>query len=112
VIQPLYRRGSSGRSADLQPEKCLEIWGIPAGPLDVDTKYYLPRYEEPTENNVIEAMEAWILREAIRALPPEAPILTCHDEVLSLTDHVPLIRTTWWESSILRLAKYCSTRAT
>ena len=31
-------------------------------------------------------MEAYVLREAIRALPPGTPVLTCHDQIYVLPE--------------------------
>ena len=44
--------------------------------------------EPPTENNVLEAFEAYVLRQVIRSLPADTPILTFHDQVYVLQDHL------------------------
>lgn len=53
-------------------------------PFKVKTSFRDFGNEEPTENNVLEAMEAYVLRQVIRSLPPKSPVLTCHDQVYIL----------------------------
>lgn len=72
-------------------------------PLGIDTKYKIPEYGKPDENNMIEAMEGWLLREAIAVLPPDAPVLTCHDEIVTLAVYLPTVRASW-ESGLNQLA--------
>ena len=57
-------------------------------PYKIKTSFMDFASEPPTENNVLEGFEAYVLRQVIRSLPPDTPILTCHDQVYVLHDHL------------------------
>jgi hypothetical protein len=57
-------------------------------PYKIKTSFKDFASEPPTENNILEAFEAYILRQVIGSLPTEAPVLTCHDQVYVLNDHL------------------------
>ena len=61
---------------------------IHSRPYKIKTSFKDFASEPPTENNVLEAFEAYVLRQVIRSLPADTPILTCHDQVYVLHDHL------------------------
>jgi hypothetical protein len=65
---------------------------IQCRPLDIKTTFKRYASEPPTDGNVLEAMEAYVMRLAIRSLPTEAPVLTCHDQLYALERDMPLIK--------------------
>ena len=77
------------------PVKCRKI---KADGKYVDTRYHIPIYSDPTPNNVIEGMEALVLREVIRSLPADAPVLTCHDEIVTLPEYKSRVQKEWGKS--------------
>lgn len=84
--------------------KGLQTIPIKCRPLNIDTKYHIPTYENPRFNNILEALEGWILRKAIKGLPSEAPILTCHDEISTLSIHINTIKALW-EDALSNISK-------
>jgi hypothetical protein len=81
-------------------------WWLPVKcrPLRIDTRYKIPVYGKPDTNNVVEAMEGWVLREVLKNIPAEVPVLTCHDEVVTLPEHeIELIAA--WDKTFQELAK-------
>jgi hypothetical protein len=61
---------------------------IHSRPYKIKTSFKDFASEPPTENNVLEAFEAYVLRQVIRSLPADTPILTCHEQVYVLHDHL------------------------
>jgi hypothetical protein len=90
----------------IQQERSRYQLAVKCRPLGVDTKYFIPIYGAPTENNIVEAYEACILRNVIFSLPKGAPILTCHDEVSTHAPYIPVVQSSW-ESALNELARLC-----
>lgn len=85
-------------SYKIQQEKGKYQLPVKCRPLGIDTKYFIPVYGDPTENNIVEAMEGWLLREAIRSLPEGAPVLTCHDEISTDKAYMSNVQHCWEEA--------------
>ena len=79
----------------IRKERLKHSLSVKCRPLKIDTKYFVPEYGKPDENNIIEAIEGWILRSVINSLPSDAPILTCHDEILTYPEYISLTRSKW-----------------
>lgn len=90
----------------IRHEKSKYLLPVKCRPLKIDTKYYIPTYEDPTENNIIEAIEGWLLRELIRCLPHDAALLTCHDEILTNPQYISSAKSQWELSLNLLAATY------
>lgn len=54
--------------------------------LDIKTTFKRHASEPPTEGNILEAMEAYVMRQVIRSLPIDTPVLACHDQVYVLPE--------------------------
>ena len=65
---------------------------IQCRPLGIKTSFRRHPSEPPTEGNILEGMEAYVMRQVIRSLPREAPVLTCHDQLYALEKDIPLIK--------------------
>jgi len=76
---------------------------IQCRPLDIKTTFKRYASESPTEGNVLEAMEAYVLRQVIRSLPIDTPVLACHDQLYVLPDFKESIERAF-ESEIKQLA--------
>ena len=77
-------------------------------PLGVHTTCNIPELLTEQSHNMLEAMEAYILRTVISTLPTDAPILSCHDELSTLPELVRLAERTW-ESNLKQLAETFAT---
>jgi hypothetical protein len=71
---------------------------IKSDTLGINTTFRLPAYVHASASHVLEAMEGFVLREAIRALPVDAPVLTCHDEVVTLPEYINRVQEAWVQS--------------
>jgi hypothetical protein len=71
--------------------KAFKRHDIQSRPLGIKTSFRRYESEPPTESNILEAIEAYVLRQAIRALPVDSPVLTCHDQIYILKSDVPKI---------------------
>lgn len=72
--------------------KAYEQHHIHSRPLNIKTSFRRYESEPPTEANILEAMEAFLLRDVIRTLPNESPILTCHDQIYSTAKSISKIK--------------------
>lgn len=73
--------------------------------LHIKTSYREFFSEPPQVGNLLEAMEAYVLRQVIRSLPTDVPVLTCHDQIYVLPEFKELISTSF-ELEIRRLTAY------
>lgn len=64
--------------------KLINRHEIHSRPLGIKTTYKRHILETPTQGNILEAMEANVLRDLIRTLPIKSPVLTCHDQLYVL----------------------------
>jgi len=71
--------------------KLYEKHGIQCRALDIKTSYRKFFSEPPTVGNLLEAMEAYVLRQVIRSLPKDVPVLTCHDQIYVLPEFKMLV---------------------
>jgi len=71
--------------------------------LGIKTSFRVYDSEAPTQGNKLEAMEAYVLRKAITALPPGTPVLTCHDQIYVLPEFKDLVMDTL-EKAIVSIA--------
>lgn len=78
---------------------------IHSRPLGIKTSYKKYTSEPPTEANVLEAFEAYVIREVIRSLPHTSPILTCHDQVYVLNSDTSSARESF-ERAMMFISKY------
>lgn len=84
--------------------KLYKKHGIQCRPLHIKTTYKKFFSEPPTVGNMLEAMEAYVLRKVIQSLPTGVPVLTCHDAVYSLPEYSENI-SKYFENEIEKLAK-------
>lgn len=78
---------------------------IQSRPLEIKTSFRRYNSEPPTEGNILEAMEAYVMRQVIRSLPTDSPVLTCHDQIYVLPEYKELISISF-ELEIRRLTVY------
>jgi hypothetical protein len=81
---PIIKSTPDGYTITHRSKKPIGKHHIHSTPLGIKTSYHRYASEPPTEGNMLEAMEAYVLRNVILALPVESPILTCHDQVYVL----------------------------
>ncbi len=63
--------------------------------LNTNNTFHVEVFGPPEPANIIEAIEAYVLRRVIEQLPSDAPLLTCHDEIVSLPEVCALANRAW-----------------
>jgi hypothetical protein len=78
---------------------------IQCRPLDIKTTFKRYASAPPTEGNILEAMEAYVIRQVIQSLPPDEPVLAVHDQLYITPALVPLV-SDGFDSAIAKLAQH------
>jgi hypothetical protein len=82
ALEPIYKTPDGYRIS--KKSETYRKHDFHSRPYKIKTSFKDFASEPPTENNVLEAFEAYVLRQVIGSLPAGSPILTCHDQVYVL----------------------------